>query len=104
MPTVCQGLKNKKDYVLDVIRENEIDICCLQETEIESSFPTGILSFKGYSLEMEMNDTKIRCGVYIKNCINSRRWDDLELGNTHFIVIDIDPKAKYRLISVFCLM
>ena len=57
-----QGVGRKivhPNYVSNVIRENEIDICCLQETEIESSFPTGILSFKGYSLETEMNDTKI---------------------------------------------
>ena len=27
---LCLGLKNKKDYVSDVIRENEIDICLIQ--------------------------------------------------------------------------
>ena len=48
-----------------------------------------------------MNNTKIRCGVYIKNSINSCRQDDLELENTHVIVIDIDLKAKYRLINVY---
>ena len=67
-PTVCLGLKNKKDYVLDVIRENEIDICCLQETEIESSFPTGILSFKGY-LKMSIASTvgeRYICNIVLK--------------------------------------
>ena len=40
---LCLGLKNKKDYVLGEILRNEIDISCLQEVEIESSFPAEIL-------------------------------------------------------------
>ena len=40
---LCLGLKNKKDYVLGEILRNEIDISCLQEVEIESSFPAEML-------------------------------------------------------------
>ena len=48
--TCAWVLKN----VSNVIRDNEIDSCCLQETVIQRSFPMGILSFKGYHLETEI--------------------------------------------------
>ena len=40
------GLKNKKDYVSKIISEHKLDIVCLQETEIEQSYPLNILSIK----------------------------------------------------------
>ena len=66
---LCLGLENKKDYVSSVINDKQIAICCLQEVELESSYPMDILSFRGYTLETEWNDTKLRCAIYIKNII-----------------------------------
>ena len=40
---LCLGLENKKDYVSSVINDKQIAICCLQEVELESSYPMDIL-------------------------------------------------------------
>ena len=58
---LCLGLKNKIESIKRIIKDNEIDICCLQETEIEHDFPVNILSFKGYNYESEINNQKSRC-------------------------------------------
>ena len=45
---LCLGLANKKDLVSKIIKENEIDICAMQEIDIPAGYDTNILSFKGY--------------------------------------------------------
>ena len=44
---LCLGLKNKKESVKRLIIENDIDIMCMQETEVPVDFPTDLLTFKG---------------------------------------------------------
>ena len=51
-------LLNKKDIVTSTLTSNDIDICCLQETEIPSDFPIHILNSKKYCLEAEQNSVK----------------------------------------------
>ena len=58
---LCLGLKNKKDYVSKILNEHKIDIVCLQETEIEQSYPIDILSIKGYEFLTENNSNKTAC-------------------------------------------
>ena len=40
---LCLGLKHKKDYVSKILRENKIDICCLQEIDLEPDYLTKLL-------------------------------------------------------------
>ena len=47
---LCLGLPNKKDLVTDVLRNNGINICCLQETEIPLGFPEKALNCGGINL------------------------------------------------------
>ena len=42
---LCLGLKNKKEEVKHLIKTNNIDILCLQETELEKDYPVEILTF-----------------------------------------------------------
>ena len=42
---LCLGLKNKKEEVKQLIKANNIDILCIQETELEKDFPVEILTF-----------------------------------------------------------
>ena len=98
---ICLGLKNKKDYVSSVINEHKIDICCLQEVDLETDYPSEILSFKNYSIEVETNDYKARVAVYIKNGISRHRRHELEGTNSNVIVIDLDLTKKYRLINLY---
>jgi exonuclease III len=50
---LCLGLLNKKDLVLDELISNKIDVCCMQEIEIDESVTTNILSNSQYQLEPE---------------------------------------------------
>ena len=46
--------------------DKEIDICCMQETELDLQNPTEILSHNNYDFVPENNTTKSRVCVYIK--------------------------------------
>ena len=98
---ICLGLKRKKDYISEVIRREEIDICCIQECELQKDFDERHLTFKNYNLETEINMVKRRTCVYIHNKINYIRRMELEGENNHIIVMDIDLKKKYRLINIY---
>ena len=64
---LCLGIRNKKDEVKRLILENQIDILCMQETEIPSNYPVELLTLSGYNYENENNDVKARCGMYLSN-------------------------------------
>ena len=36
---LCLELPNKEDLVIEILKQNDIEICCLQETEIPMWFP-----------------------------------------------------------------
>ena len=55
---LCLGLPNKKDIVTQYLNENNIAICCLQETEVPDNFPEITLNSNGYILELEQNVEK----------------------------------------------
>ena len=55
---LCLGLSNKRDLVIETLKENDLSICCLQETEIPFDFPEIVLNSGGYNLELENNDEK----------------------------------------------
>ena len=75
---ICLGLKSKKNYVKEKILEEKIDICCIQECDIDANYPVNALSFSGYNIEVETNTKKARCCTYIKNDIIYIRRRDLE--------------------------
>ena len=59
---LCLGLPNKKDIVMDYLKLNKVNICCLQETEVPLNFPEHVLNTGDYNLELELNDVKKRVG------------------------------------------
>ena len=90
-----------KDYVARSIRENDIDICSIQECEVEKDYDSSILAFRGYNIEMENNCDRARVCMFIKQDINYKRRSDLEGMNLHLVIVDIEAKKKYRLINVY---
>ena len=98
---LCLGLRNKKDAVKRLIQENEIDIMCLQETEIPVDFPIDLLTFKGYNYENEFNQIKSRCGIYVSNKTTYNRRTDLEIVNMHVMIIDVNDSNNTRIINVY---
>ena len=55
---LCLGLSNKRDMVTDILNQNNVSVCCLQETEIPSGYPEDILNCGGFNLELETNNNK----------------------------------------------
>ena len=55
---LCLGLSNKKDIITSYLKLNNVDLCCLQETEMPNNFPENVLSTGGCNLELELNDGK----------------------------------------------
>ena len=50
---LCLGLKNKKLEISQLLNEHEIDVMCLQETEIENNYNPMLLVINGYEFENE---------------------------------------------------
>ena len=44
--------------------ENDLDMLCLQKTEIEANVPNSELTLLNYSIEIEIIDNKGGCGWY----------------------------------------
>ena len=98
---LCLGLANKKDYIAHTLRQENIDICGLQECEVNSIVDEKHLTIGDYHLELEENDQKRRVGVYIKNTVDYVRRKDLETKNFHLVIIDINNVTNYRLITLY---
>ena len=98
---VCLGLINKKDTVTETLNREGISICCLQETEIPMNFSEEILYCNNYNLELEMNNTKKRVGIYVAKSVNYIKRKDLERENLHIVIIDILGNRPTRIINVY---
>ena len=98
---LCLGLNNKKGEIQRLIIDNKIDILCVQETELESNYPTNILSFAGYHFEPKNNTEKIRSGTYIKDTISYTRRTDLEEENNHLVIIDMNDRKPTRIVNIY---
>ena len=99
---LCLGLKHKKIEVERLIRENQIDVICLQETEIEVAFNKELLDINGFRLELENNSVKRRTGVFLKNDVQYKRRIELEGKDSNLLIIDImGKKEPWRLINVY---
>ena len=98
---LCLGLKNKKEEVKRLIIENEIDILCVQETEIQLDYPINWLTFSGYNYESESNNLKARCGIYVANSISYVRRHEMETKNIHVMIIDLNDQLNTRIINLY---
>ena len=52
-----------------LLEENDIDILCMQETEVMKDIAENELKLTGYSLELEGNSKKSRVGFYISKSL-----------------------------------
>ena len=91
---LCLGLPNKKDLVTQYLNENNIAICCLQETEVPDNFPELTLNSNGYILELEQNVEKKRAGIYIAKGIKYTRKTELEESGHHIVIVDVCLDVK----------
>ena len=98
---VCLGVKGKKDYIKTVVCQEDLDICCIQECDIKPDYPMSALTFKNYNIEVEKNDVKSRCCIYIRNTVNYERRSDLEGENNNLVIIEVGDIKKYIIINLY---
>ena len=98
---LCLGLLNKKDYVDYKLKEENIDICCLQECEVPPNLDEKTLTLNNYKIELELNQRKKRTGILIHNSINYERKTNLEELNTNMVIIDVNGDVEYRIITIY---
>ena len=73
----------------------------MQETELENNLPTDILSSPNYRFEPEKSTGKKRVGLFINRKISYIRRADLEESDSHLIIVDLNLKFKFRVISLY---
>ena len=98
---ICLGLKNKKDYVYQVINKKEIDVCLLQEVEIDKDFDANLLTKGQFKIEVEKNKIKARVAILIKDNIEYERRRDLEGEDLGIVIIDLTGANKFRIINIY---
>ena len=69
---VCLGLTSRKDEIQRILINEDIDICLIQEAEIPMDFPINDLTIRGYSIEVETNEFKLRTCTYIKMALATK--------------------------------
>ena len=98
---LCLGIINKKDIVKREIIENKIDICCMQEVELPNGYPSQLMTFPNYVIEVEENSFKSRVAILIKSDIKFVRRNALEGIDSNLIIIDIQNDVTTRIINLY---
>ena len=98
---LCLGLAKKKDNVINDLILNQVDICCLQETELGKDYPVDQLNNFNYLYESEYTSEKSRVGLYIRKHVEYRRREDLETPSNHLIIIDVISSPPLRIINLY---
>jgi hypothetical protein len=98
---LCLDLGSKKDLDKHYFLKNKIQICCVQETEISNISDVNLLTFPGYSIEVESNNVNRRVVSYISNRLNFVRRHNLERTNNHPVIINLVGGAKTRIITLY---
>ena len=86
------------------MRNNEIDIICLQEVELAQEDDLSLLEINGYTMEIETSSGKRRSMIYVRNTIQYERHHNKEQENSHVILISIIESNSSSLPhSIVCL-
>ena len=91
---LCNGLLNKVNYVSCLLKEKQIDVLYLQETEISVNTDLTLLQIENYGLELSISSSKSRIAVYVKNNIQYRRHK--EIIDTNVIMLTMDGNYEIK--------
>ena len=99
---LCLGLKHTKLEIEQLLQENNIDVMCKQETDVEFGFEIKQLAINGFKLELENNSEKSRTGFYIRNSVNYKRRMELEGTDLNLSIVDIySEKQPQRITKIY---
>ena len=98
---LCLGLPKKRDIVSQMLRDQLIDICVLQEIDILPGYDIKLIAFKGFNIEIENNNFKARTGIYLRNGLDYSRKTELEGVNSGLVIVDVKLKSLVRIIGVY---
>jgi hypothetical protein len=98
---LSQGLLNKKDLVPDELKSKDIDICRMQETEINQDVPADLLNNSPFLFEYEKGTGKKKVGLNINKTIIYKHREDLELDNLHLIIVDATSDINFCMLSLY---
>ena len=92
-----QHLSNKVEEIKLILRTEEIDVLCLQETFLTSETNDNQLAVENYGIFRRDRPTGQGGGiiVYVHNRIEARRWFDLEDANLGLIWLELRQR-EYR--------
>jgi hypothetical protein len=62
----------KLDYIRQLLKQNQIDILFLQETEIPVDYDLCLLKIEDYNLEIEKSETRRTC-AFVKKTLNYKQ-------------------------------
>ena len=84
------------------LRENRIDILCIQEADIGQDEDMSTYNVAGYEVEFEKSheEHKVRTLIYIHNLLEYSRRRDLEKTESHIILISL-PKMGFGIASIY---
>jgi len=99
---VCLGLRCKINLINDFLNKNQIDVLCLQETEIdlEEDLSNNEIPVKVTECEETQENQKLQTLMYVKANLNHKRWYDLEKAESHIILITV-TKKNFGLASIY---
>ena len=84
------------------LRENKIDILCIQEADIGQDEDMSTYNIAGYEVEFEKSheEHKVRTLIYVHNLLEYSRRRDLEKTESHIILISL-PKMGFGIASIY---
>jgi len=99
---ICLGILHKMYLVKKFIKENDIDILCIQEAELKAEDNMDLIHIPGFNLETEntSENFKIRTLTYIREGIVYERMNQFEKENAHVICIKL-VKENINLASLY---
>ena len=98
------SIRNKLDHLFTMINNN-IDIICISETKLDSSFPVSQFKVPGYSLphRKDFNSKSGGMLVYINESITGTVLEKLAIpSDLHILPIEINlRKSKWLIIPIY---
>ena len=73
----------------------------MQETKINPNVDHNLLSFPGFSVEVETNSENSRAAIHVSSNIDYIKRGDLEDTDSNLIIIDLKGSMNLHIINIY---